>query len=112
MLTDESRGKRERVWHQTGERYAASNVAPSEYVHCTCSLSKDSDQPMQSHSLIRIFTRAFWIAKDAKFLHADNDDSEQTARIRGLIRIFVGRTCQKVIFLLYGYCILLTDEKF
>ena len=28
---------------------------------------------------------AFWIAKDAKFLHADNEDSDQSAHI--------GRTC-------------------
>ena len=39
---------------------------------------------------------AFWIAKDAKFLHADNEDSDQTARMRRLIWVFVGRTCQKV----------------
>ena len=42
---------------------------------------------------------AFWIAKDAKFLHADNEDSNQTARMRRLIWVFVGRTCQKVRFL-------------
>ena len=35
-----------------------------------------------------------WIAKDAKFLHADNEDSNPTARIWA----FVGRTCQKAIF--------------
>ena len=28
---------------------------------------------------------AFWIAKDAKFLHAHSDDSDQTARMRRLI---------------------------
>ena len=28
---------------------------------------------MHSHSLIRIFTGAFWIAKHAMFLHADNE---------------------------------------
>ena len=38
---------------------------------------------------------AFWIAKDAKFLHADNEDSNQTARMRRLIWVFVGRMCQK-----------------
>ena len=36
---------------------------------------------------------AFWIAKDAKFLHAGNEDSDQTARMRRLIWVFVGRTC-------------------
>ena len=42
---------------------------------------------------------AFWIAKDAKFLRADNEDSDQIARMRRLIRVFVGRTCRKVRFL-------------
>ena len=42
---------------------------------------------------------AFWIAKDAKFLYADNEDSDQTARMRRLIWVFVGRTCEKVRFL-------------
>ena len=42
---------------------------------------------------------AFWIAKDANFLHADNEYSNQTARIRRLIWVFVGRTWQKVRFL-------------
>ena len=31
--------------------------------------------------------------------HADNDDSYQTARMRRLILVFVGRTCQHVCFL-------------
>ena len=35
----------------------------------------------------------FRIAKDAKFLHADNEDSNRTARMRRLILMFVGRTC-------------------
>ena len=39
---------------------------------------------------------AFWIAKDAKFLHWDNEDSDQTARMRILIWVFVGCTCQTV----------------
>ena len=43
---------------------------------------------------------AFWIAKaDAKLLHADNEDSDQTAWMRRLIRVFVGCTRQKVRFL-------------
>ena len=32
---------------------------------------------------------AFWTAKDAKILHADKEDSNQTARKRRLIWIFV-----------------------
>ena len=33
------------------------------------------------------------IAKDAKFLHADNEDTDQSVRMRRLIWIFPGRTC-------------------
>ena len=36
---------------------------------------------------------AFWLAKDGKFLHADNEDSDQTARMSRLIWVIVGRTC-------------------
>ena len=42
---------------------------------------------------------AFWVAKAAKFLHADNEDSDQIAQRRSLIWVFVGHTCQKVRFL-------------
>ena len=40
---------------------------------------------------------ALWIAKDAKFLHADIEDSEQTSWVRRLIWIFVACTYQKVL---------------
>ena len=44
------------------------------YLH-TYVPSEDSDQTAQMRSLIRIFTgRAFWIANDAMFLHAYNED--------------------------------------
>ena len=42
---------------------------------------------------------AFWVSKDAMFLHADNEDTGQTARMRRLIWVFVENTCQKVRFL-------------
>ena len=42
----------------------------------------------------------FWIAKDAKFLRADNEHwSDQTARICRSIWVFAGSTCQKIRFL-------------
>ena len=41
---------------------------------------------------------AFWIAKDAKFLHADNEDSDQTVRMRRLIWVFVVRTFRRYVF--------------
>ena len=35
---------------------------------------------------LRIFTRsAFWITNEAKFVHVENEDSDQTARMRRLI---------------------------
>ena len=45
----------------------------------TCAPSEDSD----SRRVIRFFTkRILNLAKDAKFLHADNEDSDQNARMR------------------------------
>ena len=35
---------------------------------------------------------AQWVAKDPSFLHADNEDSDQTGRMPRLIWIFAGRT--------------------
>ena len=44
----------------------------------------DSDQPVYWHSMIRLLNLldAFWMANDTKFLHEDNENSEQTARMR------------------------------
>ena len=55
-------------------------------------------------SLIRIFTGR--ITKDAKFLHVYKEGSaDQTAQMRRLIGVFLGRTCPKINFLilLIGY---------
>ena len=46
--------------------------------------SEDLDQHALSRSLIRISTGRI-LAKDAKFLHSDNKDSDQTARMHRLI---------------------------
>ena len=51
----------------------------------TCGPSEDSDQPAHLRSLIKIFTDAWGIAKDAKFLHADNEDYDQTVQMCRLI---------------------------
>ena len=51
--------------------------------HVRPAYSEDSDQPAQSDQKSSL--DAFWIAKDAKFIHADNKDSDQTARMRRLI---------------------------
>ena len=41
---------------------------------------------------------AFWIGKGAKFLHVNNEDLDQTARMRRLIWVFVGVHFQTVRF--------------
>ena len=41
---------------------------------------------------------AFWIAKAAQFLYADSEDSNQTARMRRLIWVFIVRTGQQYVF--------------
>ena len=58
-----------------------------------------SNQPVHSPSLVRIFSGHIWISKDANILHTDIEDSDQTAQMRSLIRVFVGCTYQKVRFL-------------
>ena len=79
--------------------YIILYVPPHQKTHpWTLAPCEDSDQPAHSHRLIRIFTGVFGIAKDSKFLHADNEDSNQTARMRRLIWICVGCTCLKVRF--------------
>ena len=40
---------------------------------------------------------AVWIAKDTKFIHADNENYDQTARMRILIWVFVGHVCQNLL---------------
>ena len=46
---------------------------------------EDSDKPAHSRSLTRVLTGRIWLAKDAKFLEADNEDSDQTMRMNRLI---------------------------
>ena len=41
----------------------------------------------------------FWIDKDARVFHADNEDSDQTVRMRRLVWVFIARKCQKVRYL-------------
>ena len=54
----------------------------------TCAPSDDSVQPAHSDQNFH------WA--HAKFIHAHNEDSDQAARTRRLICVFVGRTCPKV----------------
>ena len=41
-----------------------------------------------------------WVAKDPSFLHADNEDSDQTGRRPRLIWVFAGCTCHFVGFVM------------
>ena len=41
-----------------------------------------------------------WVAKDPSVLHADSEDSDQTGRMSRLIRVFAGRTCHFVGFVM------------
>ena len=43
---------------------------------------------------------AKWVAKDPGFLHVDSEDSDQTGWMPRLIRVFNGRTCHFVGFVM------------
>ena len=53
----------------------------------------------------------FVIVKDAKFLYAGNEDSNQTARMRRLIWVFVWRIWQKVRFFTLQFICMLRAYK-
>ena len=65
-----------------------------------CAPSKESDQPGHPPSLIESSQCAQRVAKDPSFLHADSEDSDQTGRMPRLIRVFAGRTCHFVGFVM------------
>ena len=58
--------------------YSTLYTARTLYLR-TCAPVEDSDQPAHSRSLIRIFTGAVGIARDANFLYADNEDKSDCA---------------------------------
>ena len=53
-----------------------------------------------------------WIVKVAKFCHADNEDLDQTARMRRLIWVYVGLVCQKVCFPTFRHIIAIIGALF
>ena len=57
-----------------------------------CGPSEDSDLRSESSLCTQ------WVAKDPRFLHADNEDSDQTGRMPRLIRVFPGRTIILLVF--------------
>ena len=79
------------IWVATPEN-VPSHMCAQRRLRSACTFAQ-SDQNLLG---------LLWIAKDEK-LHADNEDSDLTARMRRLIWVFVGSTCQKVLFFLdYG----------
>ena len=52
---------------------------------------------------------AYWIAKGPSFLHADSENPDQTGRMPRLIRIFAGRTCHFVGFVMRRIILSVTD---
>ena len=57
---------------------------PDERYLWICAPIEDSDRSAFAQS-DQNFQWAFWIVKDAKFFHADNEDSDQTAWMCRLI---------------------------
>ena len=55
-----------------------------------------------------------WVAKEARFLLEDSKDSDQTARMRRLIRVFAGHTGHFVCFVVlqfkYAYILVSTGN--
>ena len=65
-----------------------------------CAPSEDSDQPGHPPSLIIVLLCVHWVAKYPSFLRADSEYSDQTGRMLRLIRVFAGRTCHFVGFVM------------
>ena len=74
------------VSHDVGKRNTSGSVRPVQ-IQISLRIRAVWSEPSLG---------AFWIAKDSKFRHADNEDSDQIARMRRLIWVFVGGACQKV----------------
>ena len=64
----------------------------------TCESSEDSDQPAHSRSRTRIFAWQILDNEGCKVSLYGQEDSDQSARMRRLIWVFVRRACQKVLF--------------
>ena len=83
----------------TSWRWRRHDVNRQKMYVWKCTPSEDSDQLAHSRSLIRIFTGSIMDSQGCKFFHVDNEDSDQTARMRRLIWVIAVRTCKKVRFL-------------
>ena len=88
---------------QTQNRQGTASLRAQQKTYMylwTCAPSKDHQvqilriRTVWSDSLLD----AFWEAKDAKFLLADNEDPDQTVRMQRLIWVLIGRPCEKDFF--------------
>ena len=73
------------------QTYISRNVRESTF-ECLCPAKIKISLPIRavwSESLLS----AFWITKDATYLHADIKDTDQTVQMRSLIWVLVGGTC-------------------
>ena len=66
----------------------------------TCTPSVDSDQPGHLPTLISVSLCTQRIDKDPRYLHAESEGSDQTGWMAKLIRVFAGRTCHFVGFVM------------
>ena len=63
-------------------------------------MKSDSDQAGHPLSLSNPVLCAQWVAEDQRFLHADSEESDQTAWMPRLIWVFAGLTCHFVGFVM------------
>ena len=65
----------------------------------TCASNKLSNQPAHLRSVISVFVVRMKNSASMAIQNMTSEDSDQTARMRSLIRIFAGHTCPKLSFL-------------
>ena len=95
------------IWYvNLTKRYFVLNIYSLFYILCVAtseSVLSDMCAQWRFRSVCAVWPEssmgALWTDKNAKFLHADNKDSDQTAQMRRLIWVFVGCTCRTVHFL-------------
>ena len=79
-------------WTATSEKRTVGHVRPAKI-----QISLRIRAVWSEYSLV-----AFSIAQGENFLHAYDEDSDQTVRMRGVIRIFVVRTVGRYISWRFG----------
>ena len=57
---------------------------------------KSQNSLISPYSQISLHMGTLWVTEDPKRLHADSEESDQSARMRRFIRVFAGQTCNIV----------------